>query len=180
MPLCVGAWIEMLQQVSNGRKLDENIRNMRQTLVMDPLCFVSKSRRVWAELNLRVAEYYTMLGQPPGRIAPHDLKAQELKITEARRKMEDEAKTALDKDKEALKLQPASKLDTAQLAVDLLSMGRSWMEHFNRWSESQERRLEADREQIASQMQAMHSEVMQTIAKLEERLDRLEAEIRSG
>lgn len=174
MPLCAGAWLELLQQISRGRRLDEHISQMRHMLATDPLCLVPKSRRSLAELNLRIAEYYSMLGLPPGKVSPAELKEQELKIVEARRKVEDKAKRALEKEKEKLRRQTASKLDTAQLAVDLLSMGRSWMEHFNAWSESQERRLDADREQILSQMQAMRAEIMDRIAGLEERLRRLE------
>ena len=180
MPLCVGAWIEMLEQVRKGRRLDEQIRHMRQTLVMDPLCFVPRSRRAGAELDLRIAEYYSMLGQSPGEIHSQDLRAQELEITEARRKVEDEAKTALDTDREKLKAEPASRLDTAQLAVDLLSMGRSWMEHFNKWSESQELRLQSDREQTDARMTAVQSEIMSAIAALQERLDLWEDRMKSG
>lgn len=178
MPLCVGAWIEMLQQITNGQKLDRHIRNMRQMLVMDPLSFVPRSRRAHAELNLRIAEYYSMLGQPPGKVSRDNLRMQEMKITEARRKVENESRAALDRDREKLCAEPASKLDIAQLAVDLLAMGRSWMEHFNLWSESQERQLEANREEMLNKMQAMHDEIVEAIAKLEARLDRLEAERR--
>lgn len=159
MPVFVGAWMELLDQVRGGRCLDRHIRTLRQWLVCDPMSLVPKSQRARAELKLRTAEYLAMIGQDPATVSKGSIQDQERLIMDAQKSAESEARNDLENGSDELRSQPASKLDIAQLAVDLLSMGRTWSEHFNQWSASQEASLSEHRNATQEDIRRLHSEM---------------------
>lgn len=147
MPLFVGAFMEMLDQVRVGKRLDAHCRTLRRWLAAEPLDMVPKSRRARAELNLRVAEWLALAGS--GRsVEPSVMEELTMGIEEAQMKLEDDAAARLQRDREALRNEPATKLDVAQLVVDMLALGRTWTEYFNEWSAGQKADFER---QIAEQ-----------------------------
>ena len=170
MPMFVGAWIELLDQVRSGRRLDRHIRTLRQWLVFDPMSLVPKSQRARAELKLRTAEYLAMIGQDPATVSRDDLQKQEQLIMDARKHAEGEAKDSLERDENQLRNEAASKLDIAQLAVDLLSLGRTWSEHFNEWSASQETALDEHRAATQEDIQRLEREMVALRKELTEQM----------
>lgn len=173
MPMFVGAWMELLDQVRGGRRLDRHIRTLRQWLVSDPLSLVPKSQRARAELKLRTAEYLAMIGQDTATVSRDDLQKQEQLIMDARQHAEDEAKDSLERDEDQLRNETASKLDVARLAVDLLSLGRTWSEHFNEWSASQEIALGDHRTATQEDVRRLEREMVTMRTELTEQMGRL-------
>jgi len=166
MPLFVGAWLEALEQVRVGKRLDQHIKTLRRWQVVEPLELVPRSVRAQAERDLRVAEYLAALGD--GMADEPALSGLAGKIEEAQMNYEKDAAAKLVRDREALQAEPASKLDVAQLVVDMLSLGRTWNEHFNGWSREQKAAMEQRlarqdeeigrlRQEIAELRSAMHT-----------------------
>ncbi len=147
MPTFIGAFIELIEQARAGKQLDKHCKTLRRWMVAEPLKLVPRSVRPQAEVNLRVGEYLAAIGSGKP-IDETTVKKLANDIEEAKVKAETEARTKLKRDREALQSQPATKLDVAQLAVDLLALGRAWTDHFNEWSAGQKEAME---ERLAQQ-----------------------------
>ena len=169
MPLFVGVFAEMLEQIRASRDLDQRLRNLRRWLVTDPLTLVPGSRRARAEADLRMGEYLAMLGEPGHGSTPEDLREQELKILEKLKKAESEARAEIERDRDALRGQPATKHDIAQLAVDLMAMGRAWSEHFNAWSTAAEATIEQRVAEQQAEIRSLRDEIAELRKALYER-----------
>jgi hypothetical protein len=157
MPLFVGAWLEALEQIRVGRRLDQHIKTLRRWQVAEPLELVPQSLRARAERDLRVGEYLAALGD--GTAGQPALSRLAEKVEEAQMNFDKDAAAKLERDRETLRAEPASKLDVAQLVVDMLALGRTWTEHFNDWSREQKAEME------------------QRIARQDEEIGRLRQEI---
>ncbi|MCL4553349.1 MAG: hypothetical protein M1305_07355 [Candidatus Marsarchaeota archaeon] len=92
---------------------------------------------------------------------------------DAQKSAENEAKANLELEKDKLRNETASKLDVAQLAVDLLSLGRTWSEHFNEWSISQEAALDNHRKATKEDISRLEREMGEMQKELSNRIDQL-------
>lgn len=177
--------IELFRQLKGTRDVRRQTAILAEYAGADPLSLVPEDLRARAELDLRIAEYYVMLGEQGSGVSQDAITTQEQLIMNARENAENDARGKLKRDRDMLQKQPATRLDVTQVAVDLLTLGRGWTEHFNLFGDSVKQSLDEHKQALTRELHSFEQRLIETdkereaaVNRLRQRVETLSAEIR--